>query len=124
MQGHGPVPPLFRLPTSRTQGSLIRMARDTPLSVLDYELQEEKASALGRAGRRLEVALAALEHADDPSPTFLAEARDALWCYIVQREALGLSTDAALLAAYRVPPSVHLGITVERIAPRRRWRGP
>jgi hypothetical protein len=100
------------------------MSRDAPVTVLDYELQEEKASALGRAGRRLEAALAALERAHQPAPEVLAEARDALWCYIVQRDVLGLSTDAAFLAAYRVPQSVHMGIAVERVAPRRRWRGP
>src|SRR5262249_52353425 len=74
-----------------------------PIAALDYEIAGEKASALGRLGRRLEAALAALAAFDaqaggePPSSerrerrdALVAEAGDVLWSFIVQREACGL----------------------------------
>jgi uncharacterized protein DUF6665 len=64
---------------------------------LDYEIAQEQAAALGRAGRALEAALAALnEHdrkgrtADETRRTLVADAGDALWRFIIQRESCGL----------------------------------
>jgi hypothetical protein len=75
-------------------------------SALDYEIAQEQAAALGRLGRALEAALAALSehdgrHADSgdrpgqaPAGTaresLLRDASNALWCFVVQREAVGL----------------------------------
>jgi len=95
---------------------------DNPAAALDYEIAREKASALGRIGRRLEAALAALATFDagadaDPMPPALRrERRDALvaaaghvlWCFIVQREACGLRDSARAMRDYGVPAEVRL----------------
>ena len=89
---------------------------DNPAAALDYEIAQEKASTLGRLGRALEAALAALrEHDAQAEPS--AEARNArralvaqaghtLWLFVVQREALGLRDTRQLMRDYRVPPDV------------------
>jgi hypothetical protein len=95
---------------------------DNPAAALDYEIAREKASALGRIGRRLEAALAALATFDagtdaDPTPPALrrerrdalvAEAGHVLWCFIVQREACGLRDSARAMRDYGVPGEVRL----------------
>jgi hypothetical protein len=89
-----------------------------PITALDYELAQEKASALGRLGRALEQALAALAAFDaDPSPAdaterrrqrsaLVAAAGRALWHFIVQREACGLRDSPVIMREYRVPSEV------------------
>jgi hypothetical protein len=93
---------------------------DDPQNALDYEIAQEKASTLGRLGRRLEAALAELaafdaEHASTMpgSPEQRATRRGlvdaagtALWHFIVQREVLGLRDAARVLVDYRVPNEV------------------
>jgi hypothetical protein len=80
-------------------------------------LAQEKASTLGRLGRALEAALAALGEFDAQSsePTvarraarraLVAEAGHALWLFVVQREALGLRDARQLMRDYRVPAEV------------------
>ena len=81
-------------------------------ATLEYEIAEERASALGRLGRRLEAALAAL--AAYPSDTsertirdsLVEEAGYALWLFIVQREACGLNDSAHVMQTYGVPKEV------------------
>jgi len=90
-----------------------------PAARLTFEIGQEKASALSRQGRRLEAALAVLRAYDvahlqesaarrsDPARARLvAEAGEALWYLMVQRDALGLHGNAALIADYGVPPEV------------------
>jgi hypothetical protein len=93
---------------------------DSPAGVLDYEIAQEKASALGRLGRALEQALAALARFDEQHPrptplsaedraaraTLVAQAGSALWHFIVQREACGLRDARAVMRDYRVPADV------------------
>ena len=99
----------------------------TPAAALDYELAQEMAAALGRLGRRLERALQALAQFDaanvaDPGErrrersALLAEAGDALWLFVVQREACGLRDARQLMRDYKVPPEVQyrMGISVGR----------
>ena len=81
---------------------------------LDYEIAQEKASALGRLGRRLEGALAALaacpRTADcDPKvrESLLEQAGYALWLFVVQREACGLNNSTQVMQNYRVPKEVY-----------------
>lgn len=93
-------------------------SRTTPAApqrvvALDYEIAQEQASALGRLGRALEAALAALSEYDatHPEPTtsrarLVAGAADALWCFMVQREACGLRDPRPVLRDYRVPAEV------------------
>lgn len=87
-------------------------------AALDYEIAHEKASALGRLGRRLEETIAALAAfdatqltpLDDPRRAarrrLVAEAGTALWHFVIQREALGLRDSARLLRDYKVPNEV------------------
>ena len=96
---------------------------ENPAAALDYEIAREKASALGRLGRRLEAALAALAafdaQADDEAPAspairrerrdaLVAEAGEVLWSFIVQREACGLRDSARAMRDYGVPAEVRL----------------
>jgi hypothetical protein len=94
-----------------------------PVAALDYEIAQEQASALGRIGRALEAALAALVEYDrvHPEPTakraqLLQDAGDALWCFMVQREACGLRDPRPVLCDYRVPREVQnrMGVLVGR----------
>jgi len=84
------------------------------MAALGYEIVQEQAAALGRLGRALEAALAALaghEHTpgehDATRARLIAEAADALWCFIVQREAAGLRDPRPVIRDYRVPAEVH-----------------
>jgi len=94
---------------------------------LDYEVAQEQATALGRAGRVLEAALKTLSDFDGgvtenraARAGLVQAASDALWCYIVQREAIGLSDPRPVMRDYRVPRDVQnrMGIIG------RRRRGP
>jgi len=94
-----------------------RIWTDNPAAALDYEIAQEKASTLGRLGRALEAALAAL-HAFDAAATepsadarkerraLVAQAGHALWMFVIQREALGLRDTRQLMRDYRVPAEV------------------
>ncbi|MBV8848960.1 MAG: hypothetical protein JOZ16_05185 [Methylobacteriaceae bacterium] len=80
---------------------------------LQYELVQEKASALGRLGRRLEGALAALaacpRTADrDIRDGLVAQAGYALWLFVVQSEACGLNDSMRMMRAYGVPREVYV----------------
>jgi hypothetical protein len=100
------------------------MSRDfrlhrTPQDVLDYEIVQEQAAALGRMGRALEAALAKLREFDAAHPragappstrkarrTLAMEAGHALWMFVVQREACGLRDSRLLMRDYNVPVEV------------------
>jgi hypothetical protein len=86
-------------------------------SALDYEIAQEQAAALGRLGRALEVALAALSrhdqaHAADGHESvavrerLVQQASHALWCFIVQREACGLRDQRLIVRDYCMPREV------------------
>jgi hypothetical protein len=95
---------------------------ENPAAALDYEIAREKASALGRLGRRLEAALAALAAFDaqadedgigsserrERRDALVAAAGEVLWSFIVQREACGLRDSARALRDYGVPAEVRL----------------
>jgi len=82
-------------------------------ATLDYEIAQEKVSALGRLGRRLEAALTALAacprsaNADRTIRNDLvAQAGYALWLLAVQREACGLNNLTHVIQVYAVPNEV------------------
>lgn len=99
-----------------------------PVEVLDYEIVQEQASALGRLGRRLETALADLRAFDAAHPrpdmprespqsdvppeerrarrALVSAAGHALWMFVVQREACGLRETRSLMRDYKVPAEV------------------
>lgn len=96
-----------------------RKTTQSPADLLAHELAQEKASALGRLGRALEAALAALAEFDAEHPremlspdrrklraSLVARASLALWYFVVQREACGLRDMRAVLRDYRVPREV------------------
>ncbi|WP_407174665.1 DUF6665 family protein [Bradyrhizobium sp. STM 3562] len=100
------------------------MSRDfrlhrAPVGILDYELAEERATALGRMGRALERALARLREFDAAHPrsdatasaqqarrALVREAGHALWMFVVQREACGLRDSRTIMRDYNVPGEV------------------
>ena len=94
---------------------------------IEYEIAREKAAALGRIARRLEDALAALAAFDaEPPPRdparrepLLRAAGEALWYYVVQREAIGMRDTDDLLRELRIPREVQLRMGV---SPSRRDR--
>ena len=105
----------------------------TPFDVLNYEIVQEQASALGRMGRALEAALAKLQEFDalhlsaDKSASaqhtrriLVSEAGNALWMFMVQREACGLRDSRNVIRNYNVPHEVQ-----QRMGPvyNRPWPG-
>jgi hypothetical protein len=82
-------------------------------AALEYEIAQERASALGRLGRRLDAALTALAacpRTDNSNrkirDSLVEEAGYALWLLAVQREACGLNNLAHVVQVYRVPNEV------------------
>jgi hypothetical protein len=83
-------------------------------STLEYEIAREKASALGRLGRRLEAALAAVAASPRTAASdrkirdgLVEQAGYALWLFVVQREACGLNDSTQVMHDYGVPKEVH-----------------
>lgn len=84
------------------------------VAALDYEIAQAQASALGRLGRALEAALAALSDYDSAKnpesgnarSKLVQDAADALWCFMVQREFIGLRDPRPVIRQYRVPAEV------------------
>jgi uncharacterized protein DUF6665 len=80
---------------------------------LDYEIAQEQAAALGRSGRALEAALAALSNYDrgkqkagEVRARLVQDAGHALWCFMVQRECCGLRDPRPVIRDYRIPQEV------------------
>ncbi len=77
------------------------------LGVLDHELAGEKAAALGRAGARVEKALARLETAPETARQELTNAAaKAVYAYFIQRELCGMRRHQEVIREYRIPPAV------------------
>ena len=96
-----------------------RSINSRPTDLLEHEFAQERASALGRQGRALEAALAALCELGSSQPAaelpaeqralraaLIERASIALWHFIVQREACGLRDMRSVLRDYRVPAEV------------------
>jgi hypothetical protein len=82
---------------------------ETGVSVLEAELQAERAAALGRLGRDLEISLAALSAVSMGDPVradAVKSAADAVWRYFVQREACGMLNHDHPIAHYAIPQEV------------------
>ena len=84
------------------------------------EIAQEKAASLGRAGRRLEDALARLRHCDAENggaagrEALVEAAAEALYFYVVQREACGLHDSLEIFRELRVPSEIQLRMGVRR----------
>ena len=90
------------------QNLVARLRPETGDAVLHHELMHEQAYSLGRAGGKVEAALAALR--DHPGgegrPELVKAAADAVWGFLVQREVMGLRDRAAVVAHYGIPREV------------------
>jgi hypothetical protein len=92
------------------------------MDALEYELLQEKAWNLMRLGNRLRQALDALQAFDaeraggaalpekdaERREELLAEAGEALWYYVIQREVSGMRDNAAVMREMGVPREVQL----------------
>lgn len=79
------------------------------LTVLDHEILGEKAAALGRAGERVEKALARLRDAAADSPgreALLKDATQAVYACFIQRELCGLRRHQDAIRDYAIPGEV------------------
>lgn len=75
--------------------------------VLGFEILAEKAASLGRAGERVEVALARLrEGGAEERGALLKAAADAVHAYFIQRELCGLRRHDAPIREYGIPNAV------------------
>ena len=90
------------------------MSQD-PLAPIEKELQGERATALGDAGRRLEAALADLAGGD--SEDRLEEAATAAWHYMILRESLHMFDHKAAFKIYGVPDRVLARVGVMKRRP-------
>lgn len=81
---------------------------------VEREIAGEKAAALGRSGRKLRSALDKLRRFDEgrrsremaARTTLVEVAGEALWAYVVQREAVGLLDAEYIRKEYAVPEEV------------------
>jgi hypothetical protein len=103
--------------TLKPPGILAPRALPSVIDTVAIEAMEEKAFTLARLTHNFERALAAyldfVGSADRPTAGWrgerlLAEAGEALWYLVVQREACGLRNTEAVLREYRVPAAVRL----------------
>ena len=85
-----------------------RLKVETGEAVLHYELLEEQAHSLGRAGRKVESALADLagHPGGEGRAALVKAAADAVWGFLVQREVMGLRDRAQVIAHYGIPREV------------------
>jgi hypothetical protein len=93
-----------RMPSSLGRAS----SQDDALDLLGHEILAEKASSLGRAGQRVEVALARLrEHGDgEQRPVLLKAAAAVVHAYFIQRELCGLRRHDDPIREYAIPKAV------------------
>lgn len=85
------------------------IAGNSPLLALDADILAEKASALGRAGEKVEKALASLRNLDRAAPErsqVLLAAADAVHGYFIQRELCGLRRHDGVIREYGIPREV------------------
>jgi len=82
-------------------------------AALEYEIAEERVSALARLGQRLEAALTALAACPRTANSdrnirdgLVEQAGYALWLFVVQREACGLNKIDHVIQVYGVPNEV------------------
>lgn len=106
----------------QTPGGPLARARARNVESVQAEIAQEKAASLARISTRLQDAIARLEghdaaRADDPDERarLVAAAGEALWYYVIQREACGLRGVEGVLRDFRIPREVHL-----RMGPARR----
>jgi len=91
------------------------VSQDNPLAPIERELQGERASALGDAGRRVEAALADLALGETQDR--IDEAATAVWHYMIVRESLRMFDHKAAFAVYGIPKHVLARVGVMKPRP-------
>jgi hypothetical protein len=88
------------------------------LAELEAELKNERASALGRAGKKVELALAELASGVPgiAEAELVDIAATAVWYYLIGREALGMYDHDEALKIYGVPDRVMARVGVVKTA--------
>ncbi len=79
------------------------------ISPIEIEIAAEMASALGRAGDKVERTLAALKaHAggQPERPVLVKEAAEAVYAYFIQREICGMRRHQDVIREYAIPNEV------------------
>lgn len=90
---------------------LIRTVRpDAGTSAIEHEILAERASSLGAAEQRVVKAVAALAAAVDDRAQCLAEARQVVWQYFVQRELVGFRKHTDVIQELNIPREVLVGL--------------
>lgn len=93
----------------RTPRSSSRKPENPLEGMLDYEIAGEMASALGRAGGKVEISLGllALTDIDDPGRAdVLGQAVSAVYAYLIQRELCGFRRHEGVIREYGIPREV------------------
>ncbi len=82
--------------------------REAAFDALGHEIAGEKASALGRTGRRVEEALRRLAANEEASlrEELLRDAADAVYAYFIQRELCGFRRHGDVIREYSIPEAV------------------
>ncbi len=90
------------------QSLVARLKPETGDGSVHHEILQEQAYSLGRAGGKVEAALAALrDHPGGEGRAALVKAAaDAVWGFLVQREVMGLRDRAQVIAEYGIPREV------------------
>ena len=98
------------------QNAFSRVQAAEAKSSLEAEVAAEKAAALGRAGRALEEAMAALEALDPETDreTLLLIAAERTQAYFMQRELNGLRDQYEIIREYDIPREVLNRIGIRR----------
>ncbi|MVS98558.1 hypothetical protein GO014_05940 [Devosia sp. L53-10-65] len=78
-------------------------------AAIDHEIQAERANSLSAAERRVIKAIAGFKTGDDHEH-WLAEAREAVWGYFVQRELIGFRRHTEVIADLGIPGEVLNGL--------------
>ncbi|MEO5806822.1 DUF6665 family protein [Devosia sp.] len=91
---------------------LIAMVRpEAGTNALQNEIMAERASSLGAAERKVIAAITALNSAPDITrDQRLAEARQVVWEYFVQRELVGFRRHTDVIQELGIPPQVLVGL--------------
>ena len=88
-------------------------------SPLESEIAQERAAALGRAGRALAKAIAALDDRgrNEDRETLLLNAAEKAQGYFIQREMLGIRDHSEIIREYAIPKAVLGRIGIMRRPP-------
>lgn len=90
---------------------LIRMVRpEAGTTALDHEILAERASSLGAAERHVIDTIVALAAATTDRDQRLADARQQVWQYFVQRELVGFRRHTDVIQELSIPPEVLAGL--------------